>query len=54
MVTCAQLPKSAFHPTGITVAVVLIAKFTENAWITVLLIPALILSGERLLNSAHC
>jgi hypothetical protein len=29
--------------TGITVAVVLIAKFTEGAWITVLLIPALIL-----------
>jgi hypothetical protein len=36
------------------VAVVLIAKFTEGAWITVLLIPALILSGERLLNSAYC
>lgn len=29
--------------TGITVAVVLVAKFTEGAWITVLLIPALIL-----------
>jgi len=29
--------------TGITVCVVLIAKFTEGAWITVLLIPALIL-----------
>jgi amino acid transporter len=29
--------------TGITVGVVLIAKFTEGAWITVLLIPALIL-----------
>jgi amino acid transporter len=29
--------------TGITVAVVLIAKFTEGAWITILLIPALIL-----------
>ncbi len=29
--------------TAITVAVVLIAKFTEGAWITVLLIPALIL-----------
>ena len=29
--------------TGITVLVVLIAKFTEGAWITVLLIPALIL-----------
>lgn len=41
---------SLFHPTGITVAVVLIAKFTGG----VLLIPALILSGERLLDSAHC
>ncbi len=29
--------------TGITVCVVLIAKFTEGAWITVMLIPALIL-----------
>ena len=29
--------------TGITVAVVLVAKFTEGAWITVLLIPALML-----------
>jgi hypothetical protein len=29
--------------TGITVCVVLVAKFTEGAWITVLLIPALIL-----------
>ncbi len=29
--------------TGITTAVVLVAKFTEGAWITVLLIPALIL-----------
>jgi hypothetical protein len=29
--------------TGITVAVVLVAKFTDGAWITVLLIPALIL-----------
>jgi amino acid transporter len=29
--------------TGITVCVVLLAKFTEGAWITVLLIPALIL-----------
>jgi hypothetical protein len=29
--------------TGITVIVVLVAKFTEGAWITVLLIPALIL-----------
>ena len=29
--------------TGITVSVVLIAKFTDGAWITVLLIPALIL-----------
>jgi amino acid transporter len=35
--------------TGITVAVVLIAKFTEGAWITVLLIPSLIL----LMHSVH-
>ena len=35
--------------TGITVAVVLVAKFTDGAWITVLLIPALIL----LMYSVH-
>src|SRR5258708_30205826 len=29
--------------TAITVAVVLIAKFTEGAWITVILIPAMII-----------
>ena len=33
--------------TGITVAVVLVAKFTEGAWITVLLIPAMIFMMYR-------
>jgi len=35
--------------TGITAAVVLVAKFTEGAWITVLLVPALIF----LMRSVH-